>query len=257
MASGSQLIVQLLWASGLLGLAVGIAAWQRLENWIGLGLAGLRAGLQLFVFSYLLAMVFVLRDPMVCLVAIGLFGLIAALLLRNQLSVRLPLLPLTCVALGLGVTVPLIYAVIFVVQPPVWYQPQILLPLSGIVLVNASSGGLIAADRLIQSLTYNTTTIEAALCLGSSSSQAIEGYRRDAIQAALGPHMAALGIVGLGLLPTFMAGELLGGIDPFKAAVLQLLVMFMSLVATLITVLCLCGGIRRLFFSEADQLRQW
>jgi putative ABC transport system permease protein len=95
------------------------------------------------------------------------------------------------------------------------------------------------------------------LSLGGSVPQAIAPYRQEAIRAALLPHLSALGVVGLGVLPPLMAGQLLGGVDPFKASAVQLLVMLMSLLAALIAVLVICAGIQRQFFSAAAQLQQW
>jgi putative ABC transport system permease protein len=248
---------QIIWAIGLLGLILAIALWQRLENTLGLAVTVLRATLQLAVFGYLVALVLMLQQPLVSMGAIVGLGLVATLLLRNQLAVKLPLLPVIGLALSLGLAVPLIYVVTFVMPPSTWYDPQILLPLAGVVLANASSGGLLAADRLIQQLTQNQAAIETVLCLGGSGAQAVAPYRQAAIRSGLQPNLAALGVVGLGILPTFMAGELLGGVDPLKAAAVQLVVMLMSLLATLITVLVLCAGIQRQFLNDAEQLQQW
>ncbi len=248
---------QIIWAIGLLGLILAIALWQQLENTLGLALTVMRATLQLAVFGYWVALVLMLQQPLASVGAIGGLGIVASLLLRNQLAVKLPLLPVIGLALSLGVAVPLVYVVTFVMQPSTWYDPRILLPLAGVVLANAASGGRLAADQLIQRLTQNQATIEAILCLGGSGAQAIAPYRQAAIRSALQPNLAGLGVVGLGVLPTFMAGELLGGVDPLKAAAVQLMVMMMSLLATLITVLVLCAGIQRQFLNDAEQLQQW
>jgi putative ABC transport system permease protein len=248
---------QLVWAIGLLGSIIAIAAWQSLEDLMGLVLVVVRATLQLFVFGYIVAMVFALQNPFASLTGIVCLVLVSAILLRNQLGAKLPLLPITLSALGCGLSAPLVYVVAFVMQPATWYDPQVLLPLAGVVLANATSGGLIAADRLLQSVRQNPATIEAILCLGGSAGQAIERYRRMAIRAAIAPILSTLGVVGLGSLPTLMAGQLLAGSDPLKAAAVQLLVMLMSLLATLITVGMLCAGIQRQLFSTADQLQQW
>jgi putative ABC transport system permease protein len=249
--------IQLIWAIGLLGIIVAIAAWQRVENHWGIAIAGVRGSLQLFVFGYLVAMVKALHQPLVSLVAIGGLAIVAALLLRHQLPLKLPLLPVILLALSLGLGLPLVYGVALVMSPPDWYDPQILLPLSGVVLANAASGGLLAADRLIQRLSQNPGTIEALLCLGGSVQQAIAPYRQEALRAALLPQITGLGVLGLGVLPTLMAGELLGGVDPLKAAAVQLFLLFMSLGGTLITALVLCAGIQRQFFSDAAQLQSW
>ncbi len=248
---------QLIWAIGLLGMILAIAVGQRLENPLGLAWAVLRATLQLAVLGYLVALVRMLQQPLVSVGAVLGLGIVATLLLRNQLAVKLPLLPVMGLALSLGLAVPLVYVVVFVMQPPTWHDPQILLPLAGVVLTNAASGGRLAADRLIQQLTQNQATIETVLCLGGSGSQAIAPYRQAAIRSALQPNLAALGVVGLGILPTFMAGALLGGVDPLKAAAVQLMLMLMCLLATLITVLVLCAGIQRQFLNDAEQLQQW
>jgi putative ABC transport system permease protein len=249
--------LQVIWAIGLVGIIMAIAAWQRVENLLGLVLPPVRAVLQMVVFGYLVALVWALANPLVAIGAIVGLGTVSAVLLHNQLAVKLPLLPTISLALGAGLAVPLIYVVAWVMQPQSWYDPQILLPLAGVVLANAASGGLMAADRLIQRLSQNPTPIEAVLCLGGSASQAIAPYRQEAIRAGLLPNLSALGVVGLGVMPTFMAGQLLGGVDPLKAAAVQLLVMLMSLLATLITVLVLCAGIQRQFFTPDAQLRQW
>jgi putative ABC transport system permease protein len=249
--------IQLLWAIGLLGITVAIAAWQRVENHWGMAIAGVRATLQLFVFGYLVALVYALHNALLSLGAIGGLAIVAALLLRNQLTIKLPLFPVILLALSLGLGLPVVYVVALVMSPTDWFDPRILLPLSGVVLANAASGGLLAADRLLQRLTQNPGAIETLLCLGGSVSQAIAPYRQAALRAALLPQISGLGVVGLGVLPSVMAGELLGGVDPLKAAAVQLLLLLMSLLATLITALVLCAGIQRQCFSEAAQLQQW
>lgn len=248
---------QLVWAIGLLGITIAIAAWQRLENLMNLAFSGLRAALQLFVFGYITAILFVLRNPLVSLAGIACLITVSAILLRNRAAVKLPLFPIALAALGGGVSLPLIYVVVLVMQPLTWYDPQVLFPLAGVVLANATSGGLIAADQLIQSTTHNAATIETILCLGGNAAQSIECSRRTALRTALVPSISTLGIVGLGTMPTFMAGELIGGVDPLKAAAVQLLIMLMSLLATLITSWGICIGIQRQLFSAADQFQQW
>jgi putative ABC transport system permease protein len=249
--------LQLLWGFGLLGIAVAIAAGLRLEEQWQLTLAGLRGLLQLFVFGYLVAMVWALQNPIVSLGAIGLLVLVSAILLRNQLVLRLPMLAWSGLALAVGVLVPLVYGVLLVMQPIAWYDPQVLLPLTAVVLASAATGGLTAANQLIQAFNQNPTPIETQLALGSSVAAVVAPYRQAALRSAIAPNLAALSVVGLGSIPTWMAGNLLGGVDPLKAAALQWVVMLMGIIATLITSVILCNGIQRQFFNDAAQLQRW
>lgn len=249
--------LQLLWGLGLLGIAVAIAAGLRLGNQWNLALMGLRGLLQLFVFGYLVAMVWALQSPIASLAAIGLLIAVAAILLWNQLLVKLPLLAFSGLALVIGVVGPLVYVVLLVMQPTAWYDPQILLPLTGVGLASAATGGLTAANHLIQALTQNPNAIETQLALGSSVAEVVAPYHQAALRSAIGPNLAALGVVGLGRISPWMAGNLLGGVDPLKAAALQLLVMLMGLIATLITSVILCRAIQRQFFNDAAQLQRW
>lgn len=247
----------LIWAIGFVGLTIGLIAWQQVETWPGITFKIVRATLQLFVFGYLIAMVIELQNPWVLAVAIVVLLAVSALLLDKPLPPRLGLLPFASGALLLGVGLPLAFVVLLVLQPTLPSGINLWLPLAGVALASASSGGFVAADRLIQSLNQNTATIETVLSLGGTSAQAVIPYRRAALRAALGPSLSGLGVVGLGTLPLFMAGELFAGLDPIVATVMQFFVLLLMLLSTLLTASVMCWGVQRRFFTQADQLRSW
>jgi putative ABC transport system permease protein len=66
-------------------------------------------------------------------------------------------------------------------------------------------------------------------------------------------------VLGLGVLPTFMSGQLIGvnGTQVLQAGAYQLLVLFMSLFATLLTTLLITIGVSRQFLTKAAQLVTW
>jgi putative ABC transport system permease protein len=253
--------IQLLWGLGLLGITIVIALVARLESTTGLAIAGFRALLQMFVFTYLVALVIELHNVGATVVAVLLLLVVAALLTQNQITTRLTTqLPIGILALGsllLGAGASLGYAILFVLQPQPWYDATVLLPVTSVVLANAMAGAVLAGERLLQSLDRYPAEIELQLSLGASPDQAIAIYRRDAIKSALVPLISGLTIMGLGALPTFMAGGLVLGGDPLKAGAYQLLLTFMSMLATVIAVLALCWGIQRQSFNAAGQLLRW
>jgi putative ABC transport system permease protein len=253
--------IQLVWGLGLLGITIVLALWQRLDSTIGLALAGFRALLQMFVFTYMVALVIELKNAWVSGGALGLLVLVAALLTKNQLTAsvttKLPIVPLALGSMLLGSAISIGYTILLVIQPPTWHDATVLLPLTSVVLANAMGSAVIVGEQLLQSLDRHSSEIELQLSLGATPDQAIATDRQAAIKSALIPIVSQLTIMGLGILPTFMAGELVAGFDPLKAGAYQLLLSFIITLASLITVLAMCWGIKRQFFNAAAQLQRW
>jgi putative ABC transport system permease protein len=151
--------------------------------------------------------------------------------------------------------VTIVYTFVFVF--PGQAAPQLVVPLVGILASSSLSASAIAGSQLIQTLNANRAEIETHLSLGATPEQAIAPYRISAIRSAVIPQLSALSILGLGLLPHFMAGELLSGVNPLQAGAYQVLILAMSLFATLLTTVLLTVGISRQFLNRAGQLLQW
>lgn len=250
---------QLLCSFGLIAGAMGLSQWQRLDLALPIAVATGRSVLQMIVFCYLLALVFAMRDPAVTVIAaIGLL-LVSSLLLHNQINERVPFLwPMLVGSLLLSSIVTLSYTQIFVT--PTWglLQPKSVLPFLG-MLLSSMSASTIAVTQLIKSLNTHRLEIETHLSLGATAQQAIAPYRRNAIRSALMPQISTLTVLGLGVLPIFMAGELVGGGESsvLQAGAYQLLVLFMSLFATLLTTILITIGVSRQFLTKTTQLVTW
>ena len=96
-----------------------------------------------------------------------------------------------------------------------WYQPNIFIPLAGMIFSNSMNGISLAADRLQAELAnndYNTA-------------------RASALHTALIPLVNSLFAVGLVALPGMMTGQILAGISPLIAARYQIMVMSMLFAA--------------------------
>lgn len=249
---------QLIWALGLMAIAIGLSAWQRLGLTWDLTLATGRTILQLFVVGYVLAIVFELKNPVVVLAMLGVMSVVATIVARNRISRKIPrITPIVASSMLTGMLLTLIYTLLFVIQPPTWYDPQFLIPLGGIVLGNAMNAAAIAGERLVSTLNSSQLEIETHLSLGATPQQAVARYQREAIKAGLIPTINTMMVVGLVTLPGIMTGQLLSGVPPLVATSYQMVIMFMLAFATLVTTLLLTWGICRQFFNAAGQLILW
>ena len=250
--------LQIVWALGMMAIAIALSAWQRLGLEWNLAVATGRTVMQLLVVGYVLAAVFAIRNPWAVLVVLGVMLAIATIVARNRISKKVPhLLPLVGGSILISTVLTLAYTSLLVIRPQVWYEPQYVIPLAGIVLGNAMNGAAIVGERLVSTLNNSQLEIETHLSLGATPQQAIAQYRKDAIKAGLIPTVNTMMVVGIVTLPGIMTGQILAGADPLLAATYQMLVMFMLAFATLTTTLLVSWGICRQFFNQAAQLILW
>lgn len=235
--------------------AIGLSAWQQVGLEWNLAVATGRTVLQLLMVGYLLAIVFSLRSPWMVLAVIGVMLAIATVVARNRISKKVPrLAPIVGGSIFISTLLTLGYINWVVIRPEVWYEPQYVIPLAGILLGNAMNGAAIAGERLVSALNNNQLEIETHLCLGATPWQAIAQLRRDAIKAGLIPTINAMMVVGVVTLPGIITGQLLSGVEPLTAALYQMLIMFMLAFVTLVTTVLVTYGIYRQFFNSASQL---
>ena len=159
----------------------------------------------------------------------------------------------TGLLLGGGLTIVIVVHVVVGADP--WYAPRYLIPLGGMILGNAMNGAALGLERFERELVRGRPQVEAILALGGTPVQAAAEAEREAVRASLVPTVNSMLVVGLVQLPGIMTGQILAGADPLVAVRYQMLVMFM-----LLSAVSLASGIsvrlsRRLYFTEAWQLR--
>ncbi|MEB3359656.1 MAG: iron export ABC transporter permease subunit FetB [Synechococcales bacterium] len=248
-------ITRLGWAFGLMAIALGLTTWQNLGLTRNLAIATVRTTVQLLVVGYFLTLVFALESPWAVLAVLVVMLSVATAVARNRISKKLPqLLPWLGGTLALVTALTLGYVNLLVIRPDTWYEPQYVIPLAGILLGNAMNASAIAGERLVSLLTTSQLEIETHLSLGASPQQASLSYRREAVKAGMIPIINSMMVVGLVTLPGIITGQILSGVDPFNAALYQILIMFMLAFTDLVAILLVVGGILRQFFNSAAQL---
>jgi putative ABC transport system permease protein len=251
--------LDLVWALGIMAIAIGLSSWQRLGLEFQLAIATVRTVVQLLFVGSLLAIIFSLEDP---LAIPGVLGALMAMLTivtintRNHIGKKIPrLLPVVFASLFFTTALIVGYTNLLIIQPRTWYDPQYWIPLAAIVLGNAMNGAAIAGERLVSTITSSRLEIETHLSLGATPQQAVANYRKEAIRAGLIPTLNQMMIVGLVGIPAMMSGQLLSGIDPLNAASYQILILFMMALANLITTMLITQSIAGQFFNAQAQLR--
>lgn len=247
-------LAQLCLALGLILGAIALSRWQTLGLEGKLILAAGRTVLQLFAVGYILAVVFADPNPWTVLAVVSVMLAVATLVARNRIGKSVQGWLGTAAVLLVSTLVTMVYTLAVVVRPEFWYQPQYLIPLTGIVLGNAMTAASLTGDRFISTLKRSRIEIETHLSLGATPLQAVDIYRQEAIRAGLMPILNAMMIVGIVKLPGIITGQLLSDEDPLNAALYQMLIMFMLAFADLTAAVLMTIALRRRCFNAAAQL---
>lgn len=249
-------LTDLVWALGMVAIAIGISSWQKLGLELPLANATLRTVVQLLGMGYILAVIFQLKNAIAVLAVLMVMLTIATITARNRIGKKIPqLLPVVFGSLFFSTALTLSYTNLLIIQPDTWYEPQYLIPLAGIVLGNAMNGAAIAGERLVSTISSSRLEIETHLSLGATAQQAVTTYRKEAIRAGLIPTLNQMMVVGIVTLPGTITGQLLSGIDPLDAASYQILIMLMLAFTNLIATVLVTQGLIRQFFNIQTQLQ--
>ncbi|HHJ18741.1 MAG TPA: iron export ABC transporter permease subunit FetB [Gammaproteobacteria bacterium] len=148
----------------------------------------------------------------------------------------------------------LLIALLVMLQPEPWYQPQYAIPLLGMLLGNSMTGIALALDRLTEGAWQSKDRIEARLMLGLSWKTSVSDLRLEAMRSGLLPIINAMAAAGVVSLPGMMTGQILAGVSPLEAVKYQILILFLISVASgLGSVIAIHFGSRRLF-DECERL---
>ncbi|MGB7520400.1 MAG: iron export ABC transporter permease subunit FetB [Spirulinaceae cyanobacterium] len=239
----------------LIGIALGIASWQKLGLSSQIIIATGRSLVQLLAVAYVLDFIFIFNNPWLVLITVGVMSVIAAVFINSHLGKKLRgLFLIIWGAILTAIAVILCYTTILIVQPDTWYQPQYLIPITAMNLANAINASPITGGRLVSAINNNRLEIETHLSLGATPQQAITAYHREAIRAGLIPTLNQMTVIAMATIPAFFSGQLLAGVDPLNAASYEILLLFMQILVNLIVTSLITQGIYRRFFNQNWQL---
>ena len=247
--------VDLAIAVGLMAIAIGLSAWEKLGLELNLVTATGRTILQLLVLGYVLDFIFALNNVWGVLAILAVILTVAAIVAKNRISPKIPqVLPLVWGAILISTAVTVIYTNFLIIQPERWYEPRYVIPLAGIVLGNAMNAAAIAGERLVSTMNSQSVEIETHLSLGATPQQAVSQYRKEAIRAAFLPTLNQMMLMGMVAIPGITTGQLIAGIRPIDAVSYEIVIIFMVAASNLLTTILITRGLYRQFFNSAAQL---
>ncbi len=243
---------------GIAGLFVvaagGISLRNRLQLEKSLLIGSLRCVLQLVAMGYLLRVIFGLESPWIVLGLFTAMVVFAAHIVRG--NVKEPQIPFVIPAfltmLGVYASISTIVTGVIVGALP-WWRPQYFIPLAGMVIGNSMTALSLSVDRLLSDLRTKRDEVEMRLCLGATAEEGSRDIVRDALKAGMIPSINSLTGVGIVFLPGMMTGQILAGADPMLAIRYQIVVMFMIVAATALSVVAVLHIVRRRCFGAAQQ----
>ena len=169
--------------------------------------------IQLLLIGYVLNYIFYSDSQWVILLVLIFMLVMASWISLNALPVaKKPLLIYSIAAILCGGGLNLAFVSQGVLHADPWYQPQVMIPVAGMIFSNSMNAISLAGERLFSEFGHQKDYHSA---------------RNTAFQAAMIPVINSLLAVGLVSLPGMMTGQILAGTEPLIAARYQIIVMCM------------------------------
>ena len=245
----SSMLAKVVAAAGFAVIAALLSLRFRLGLAREIGVAALRAGVQLAVVGALIALVF--RYPVLAFLFVTVMlttaGLTAGSRVRGLPQARLRALVAIAVP-ALGATGLLLLVGAFD------FTPRSGVPTAGILIGGALTATTLTGRRLLESLVEDMDEIEARLCLGDDARTALAPAVRRAVTNGLIPVVDQTRSVGLVTLPGTFVGLILGGASPAEAAATQLVVLLALLAVELAAGLLLAELTQRAMILPGERL---
>ena len=233
-------------------VAAAVSFWRKADLEQDIGIAAIRAAIQLTAIGYVIKLIFdqdSFAFVLALLVMMVLFGAFAARSRAKKVPDALgPLL----IALALAGAVTLGLVVALGIFPA---TPRYLVPVGGMVIGNAMTASAVALNRLGDEMRDSHARIEATLALGATAREAANPTVRRALRSGMITLVDSTKTTGLIFFPGTMVGMLLAGAAPIDAVRLQLILLYVLLGAVSISALVATGLAYRNFFTPAQQLR--
>lgn len=246
--------LQVALAAGLIAINAGISLGLRLGMERRLAVASVRTVVQLLLIGLVLDWVFAVRLPWIVLALGAVMAAIAGVAAVRRTERRYPGIWVDAlVSMWASSWLIAGVAVLGIVRPEAWWEPQYAIPLLGMILGNTLNGISLGLDRLGEELVGRRIEVEALLAMGATRWEAARDRVRRAVRTGMIPIINAMTVVGIVSIPGMMTGQLLAGVEPTRAVEYQIVIMFLIASGTALgTMGVVLLGYRRLF-SEGHQ----
>jgi putative ABC transport system permease protein len=237
----------------LVGVAVALSAWRRLPLERDIGWAVLRAFVQLLALGYVVKAIFDAGRVAYAIPVLVVMVVFGALTARN----RAPGVPhgFSILVLSIGVALTATLGLALAVGT-IDATSRTLIPIGGMVVGQAMVASALALSRLEFEIRTERREIEARLSLGATSRQAVDPILRRSLTTGMLNTVDSTKTAGIVAIPGTTVGMLLAGAAPLDAIRLQLVLFYLLIGGTAITVVLATSIAAGGFFTSAHQLRE-
>lgn len=160
------------------------------------------------------------------------------------------------VLLSLVLTMLLMISLVaeLIIRPQPWYAPQLVVPLTGMLLGNTVSALAVGLSRFYESMRERRDEIDTMLALGATAWEAARPSIVSSIRLGLLPTTASLASSGIVTIPGMMAGQVIAGGDPLDAAKYQFVILGAIAALTLLADSLIMAMVYRTCFTKDDRL---
>ncbi|BAQ31661.1 ABC transporter permease [Bifidobacterium scardovii] len=161
------------------------------------------------------------------------------------------------VLLSLVITMLLMIALVteLVVRPHPWYAPQLVVPLTGMLLGNTVTALAVGLSRFYESMNERRDEVDTLLALGATPWEAARPSIVSSIRLGLLPTTASLASSGIVTIPGMMAGQVIAGGDPINAGKYQFVVFGAIAALTLVADSLIMSMVYKTCFTADDQYK--
>lgn len=215
----------------------------------------IRTFAQLTIIGYILKYIFGMNRWYLVLLMVATMAVVAGYNAVTRQKMKIPgLFPIVTLSIFLGAGVAMITLIFFILRVRPWYEPQYLIPITGMMLGNAMNAAALAVDRLIGDARSRRWEIEAALALGASPFKSIHPLLQDTARAAMMPTINAMMVVGIVQLPGMMTGQIIGGVAPEQSVRYQIIIMYLLTISVTISCMTVLYFFYRKLFTKDEQM---
>ncbi|MBW7572039.1 ABC transporter permease [Caproiciproducens faecalis] len=245
-------IGSLLIASSLVMVSLLFSYFQKLKLEKETIISVVRAVIQLIAVSYILEYIFGLNNPLftTLLVLIMTFNAAYNASKRGKEIKNGLLVSFVSIAVGAGITLS-----ILVFSGAIKYQPNQIIPVSGMIISNAMVALGLCFRQLSSDFKSRRDEVETKLSLGADILPSSIEIIRNSIRTGMIPTIDSAKTLGIVSLPGMMTGLILAGTSPLLAIRYQILVTFMLMSTTAISSFMACYLSYRGFFNKRKQLQ--
>ncbi|MEG1243348.1 MAG: iron export ABC transporter permease subunit FetB [Oscillospiraceae bacterium] len=131
------------------------------------------------------------------------------------------------------------------------FNPQYVIPLSGMIIGNAMTGVSLGVKTFKESFRGQRSKIETLINMGVSPDKILLPFVNQSLETALLPTMNSMLGMGIVALPGMMTGQILSGTKPTTAILYQIAIMTAICTVVCLSVFCsLYFGYKKLYNSD-------